>query len=106
LADGLSRRIVTPEQIDALANMLTEEPQLTIEQAVERLSLKPATEEEISLLIKQQLKSQDLTKLQKDETYKKIMIPRIVGAVLKAVHYSVEGKKVAEQVHALIRKGR
>ena len=106
LADGLSRRIVTPEQIDALANMLTEEPQLTIEQAVERLSLKPATEEEISLLIKQQLKSQDLTKLQKDETYKKIMIPKIIGAVLKAVHYSVEGKKVAEQVHALIRKGR
>jgi len=106
LAEGLSRKLMTPEQIDPLANMLSEEPQLTIEQAVEKLVLKPATEEEISLLIKQQLKSQDLEKLRTDETYRRIMIPKAVGAVLKAVHYSAEGKKVAEQVRALIRKGR
>ena len=105
LAKALSRKFITPEQIDTLVNTLAEEPQLTIEQAVEKLSLKPVTEEEINRLIQQQLKAQDLTKLQTDETYRKIMIPKIVGEVLKAANYSVEGMKVTEQINNIIRKG-
>jgi glutamyl-tRNA(Gln) amidotransferase subunit E len=105
LADALSRNLVTSRQVDLLANTFAEEPEATVDQAVERLSLKPVTEEELNLLIQQQLGSQDMARLQRDEAYRKIAIPKIVGAVLQAAQYSVEGKKVAEQVNVLIRKG-
>jgi len=106
LAEALSRKLIIPEQIDPIVNILAKEPNLSIEQAVRKHSPKHATKTEISELIQQQLGSQDLKKLRKDETYRKIMIPKIVGAVLKAVNHSVEGKGIAEQVETLIRKGR
>ena len=106
IAEGLTRKLVIPEQIDTFANILAKEPQLTIEQAVNRISIRPVTEDELNSLIQQQLKSQNLTKLQKDETYRNIMIPKIVGAVLKAVNHSVEGKKIAEQIQTIIHEGK
>jgi len=106
IAEGLTRKLVIPEQIDTFANILAKEPQLTIEQAINRISIKPVTEDKLNSLIQQQLKSQNLTKLQKDETYRNIMIPKIVGAVLKAVNHSVEGKKIAEQIQTIIHEGK
>jgi len=105
LAEITSRKLITPEQIDTLANTLAKEPQLTVEQAVEKLSLKLVNEEEINSLIQQQLKAHDLTRLQTDETHRKIVVPKIVGEVLKAANYSVEGKKVVERINNIIRKG-
>jgi glutamyl-tRNA(Gln) amidotransferase subunit E len=106
LAESLSHKLIIAEQTDTLANILTKDPKLTVQQAVERFSLKRAAEREVSLLIRRQLKMQDMAKLRKDETYRNIMIPKIVGAVLKAVNYSVEGKKVAKQVQTLIHGGK
>lgn len=106
IAEGLSRKLLIPEQIDMLVDVLAKKPTLTIEQAVTRLSLKPVTKEEINRLVQQQLKLQNLRRLQKDKTYRNIMVPKIVGAVLKAVNYSVEGKKIAEKVQTLIRRGK
>jgi len=106
LAEALSHKLVIPEQIDPLVNVLAKEPNLPIEQAIKKCSPKRATESEINRLIQQQLDSQDLTKLRENETYRKIMIPKIVGAVLKAVNHSVEGKKIAKQVETLIHDGR
>jgi len=102
LAEALSRKLIIPEQIDPIVNTLAKEPNLSIEQAVKKYSPKPATKPEIGKLIQQQLKSQDLKKLRKNKTYRKIMIPKIVGAVLKAVNHSVEGRKIAKQVEMLI----
>ena len=106
LAEGLSRKLIIPEQMDTLADTLAKEPALPAEQAVKRFSLKPVAEEEISRIIQQRLKAHDMTKLQKDEAYRKFMVPKIVGEVLKAVNYSVEGKKIAEQVQTLIHEGK
>jgi glutamyl-tRNA(Gln) amidotransferase subunit E len=106
LAEALSRKLIIPEQIDPIVNILAKKPNLSIEQAIKKYSPKPATESEINKLIQQQLNSQDLTKLRENETYRKIMIPKIVGAVLKAVNHSVEGKKIAEQVETLIHNRR
>jgi Glu-tRNA(Gln) amidotransferase subunit E-like FAD-binding protein len=105
LAEALSRKVIVPEQIDALVNILVKEPNLSIEQVVKKDSLKPPTKSEIHTLVQQQLESQDLTKLRRNKTYRKITIPKIVGAVLQAANHSVEGKKVAKQVETLILKG-
>jgi glutamyl-tRNA(Gln) amidotransferase subunit E len=102
LAEALSRKLIIPEQLDPLVNILAKEPTLSIEQAVKKHSLRPPTGSEINKLIQQQLETRDLTKLRRNETYRKIMIPRIVGAVLQVVNHSVEGKKVAKQIEALI----
>jgi glutamyl-tRNA(Gln) amidotransferase subunit E len=106
LAEALSRKLIIPEQVDLLVNILAKEPNLSIEQAAKEYSLKPATGSEVNKLIRQQLKSLDLKKLRKNATYRKIMIPKIVGAVLQAVNHSVEGKKVAKQVETLIHNRR
>ncbi len=106
IAEGLSRKLLNPQQIDALANVLAEEPRLTIEQTIERMSIKPVTEDEINNLIQKQLKSQDLANLRQNELYRKIMIPKIVGEILKTVNYSVEGRKIAKQVQTLISGGK
>lgn len=105
LAEALSRKVIIPEQIDALVNILVKEPNLSIEQVVKKDSLKPPTRSEIDTLVQRQLESQDLTKLRRNKTYRKITIPKIVGAVLQAANHSVEGKKVAKQVETLILKG-
>jgi glutamyl-tRNA(Gln) amidotransferase subunit E len=102
LAESLSQRLIIPEQVDTLADILTKEPTLTAEQAVKRLSIKPVTKREINLLIQKQLKMQNLSKLRKDKTYRNIMIPKIVGEVLKAANYSVAGKKIADEIQTLI----
>jgi glutamyl-tRNA(Gln) amidotransferase subunit E len=106
LAEALSRKLIVPDQIDPVVDILAKKPHLSIEQAVKKCVPEWATESEISKLIQQQLKLQDLTKLRKNKTYRRIMIPKIVGAVLKAVNHSVEGKKIAEQVETLIRNGK
>jgi glutamyl-tRNA(Gln) amidotransferase subunit E len=102
LAEALSRKLIIPEQIDLVVDILAKKPHLSIEQAVKKCAPKRATESDISKQIQQQLSSQDLTKLRKNKTYRKIMIPKIVGAVLKAVNHSVEGKRITEQVEKLI----
>jgi glutamyl-tRNA(Gln) amidotransferase subunit E len=102
LAEALSRKLMIPEQLDLIVNILAEEPTLSVEQAVRKHLLKPATKSEIHKLIQQQLKSQNLSKLRRNETYRKIMIPKIVGAVLQAINHSVEGKKIAKQVETFI----
>jgi len=106
LAEALSRKLIVTEQTDKVADILAQDPSLTTKQIVKALHLKPVTKSELNRLIQQQLSSQDIAKLQTDETYRKIMIPKIVGAVLKKINYSVEGKTVAEKIQALIRNGR
>jgi glutamyl-tRNA(Gln) amidotransferase subunit E len=105
LAEALSRKVIIPEQVDAIVNILAKEPDLSIEHALKKHQLKPPTILEVDKLIHQQLKSRSLTKLRRNKTYRKIMIPKIVGAVLQAVNHSVEGKIIAKQVETLILKG-
>jgi glutamyl-tRNA(Gln) amidotransferase subunit E len=106
LAEALSRKLILPEQIDKVANILAENPSLTTKKIVKALRFKSVTKSELNRLIQQQLNSQDVAKLRTDETYRKMMIPRLVGALLKKINYSVEGKTVAEKIQALIRNGR
>jgi glutamyl-tRNA(Gln) amidotransferase subunit E len=105
LAEALSRKVIIPEQVDAIVNILAKEPDLSIEHALKKHQLKPPTILGVDKLIHQQLKSRSLTKLRRNKTYRKIMIPKIVGAVLQAVNHSVEGKIIAKQVETLILKG-
>jgi glutamyl-tRNA(Gln) amidotransferase subunit E len=105
LAEALSHKLLIPEQIDLIVNIVAKKPELPIEQAIEKCTPKHATEPEISRLIQQQLKSQDVARLRKNKTYRNIMIPKIVGAVLKAVNHSVEGRRIAKQVETQVLKG-
>jgi glutamyl-tRNA(Gln) amidotransferase subunit E len=106
LAEALSRKLILPEQIDKVANILAQKPSLAIKQIVKALRFKSITKPELNRLIQQQLCSQDMARLHTDETYRKIMIPKIVGAVVKKINYSVEGKTVAEKIQTIIRNGR
>jgi len=104
LAEALSRKTVIPEQIDAFIDLFAQEPKLTIEQALTKLHIKPVSEKELDSLIQQQLKLYDQTKLRTDEAYRKIAIPRMVGAILKNINYNVQGNRIADRITNLVSK--
>jgi len=104
LAESLSRKAIIPEQVDLLIDIFAEEPNFTIEQALKKLHVASFSEKELDSLIRQQLKLHDQTKLRTDEPYRKIVIPKMVGAILKTTNYSVQGKKVADKINNLIQE--
>jgi glutamyl-tRNA(Gln) amidotransferase subunit E len=105
-AQGLSRKLATPEQIDSLIAILAEEPNLSIEEAVKKLGVSSITEAELKNIILQRLTLFDSSRILSDEAYRKLAVPRIVGEVLKSVNYSVRGEKVVEEILALISQWR
>jgi Glu-tRNA(Gln) amidotransferase subunit E-like FAD-binding protein len=89
-----------------LIEILAEEPNLSIEEAVKKLGVSSITEAELKNIILQRLTLFDSSRILSDEAYRKLAVPRIVGEVLKSVNYSVRGEKVVEEIHALISQGR
>jgi hypothetical protein len=58
----------------------------------------------LELLIAKQLELYDMSRLRSEEAYRKLMVPKIVGEVLRSTNHSVSGKGVANRVCALIMK--
>jgi Glu-tRNA(Gln) amidotransferase subunit E-like FAD-binding protein len=102
LGRTLSQKLITPEQIDSLAEIFTEEPNVTIEEAVKKLCIAEISNSELDKLVLEQLEAYETSKLSSDEAYRKYAVPKIVGEVLKSVDYSVTGENVVKRIHALI----
>ena len=102
LAEGLSRKIVIPEQIDSLINVFAKQPNLDIEEAKGKLGISRVGKAELNKLIKQKLRFFDEAKIRSDRSYRKFVTVKIVGEVLKTVNYSVSGRTVAEKIEDLI----
>jgi glutamyl-tRNA(Gln) amidotransferase subunit E len=103
LAEGLSRKLTIPEQVDTLAEILAEKPSLTLEQALKKLGVPQTSDQKLKDIVLQKLNSFDRHRLLTDRTYRKLTVPKIAGEVLKSVKYSVTGKTVAKMINALIK---
>jgi len=103
IAESLSRRLMTLRQVDQFVEILAKEPDLTTEEATKRLHLKRVTDAELDKLVKKQLDAYDSHKLRIDAAYRERVVAKAVGEVLKAISYSVEGKKVMNMVKAAIK---
>lgn len=104
LGKTLSKKLITPEQIDSLANMFTEEQNITIEEAVKRLCITKISNAKLDRLVSKKLGLYEPSKLSSDEAYREHVVPKIVGEVLKSVDYSVTGENVMKRIHALLEK--
>jgi glutamyl-tRNA(Gln) amidotransferase subunit E len=102
LAEALSCKLIIPEQIDPLISIFAKEPDLTIEEALKELGVSSVAEAELSRLIQQKLRVFDEARIRSDKDYRKIVIPNVVGEVLKAVNHSVSGKEIVKKIHTLI----
>ncbi len=102
LAEALSRKIIIPEQIESLVEILSAQPTLDIEQARKKLSIPRAGRTRLDALIKRGLRSFDASKIRSDKSYRRVATAKIVGEVLKAVNYSISGKTIAEKVGDLM----
>jgi len=102
LARGLSRKIIIPEQIEPLADILSAQPNLDIEQARKKLGVPRVGKTRLDGLIKQRLHSFDAAKIRSDTDYRKLVTVKIVGEVLKAVNYSISGSTIVKRVDDLI----
>jgi glutamyl-tRNA(Gln) amidotransferase subunit E len=103
LAEALSHKLIIPEQTDPLIEIFAKEPNLTIQEALAKLHISHVPDEKLNKLILRQLNKSDRAKLLTDETYRKHMLPKMVGEILKAVNHSVEGKKILEKIQAMIK---
>lgn len=104
LAEGLSRKLVTLQQVDLLTEVFDKEPDLTIEEAAKRLHARHVTEAELDKLIRKQLDAYDGHRIRSDKIYRKRAVPKMVGEVLNAVGYSVEGSRIADKIEAMLKK--
>jgi glutamyl-tRNA(Gln) amidotransferase subunit E len=102
LAEGLSQKIIVPEQVDSLIDIFAEQPSLSIEEAVQKLGVSRVSEAELNKIVLQKLQLFDEDKMRSDENYRILVKPKIVGEVLKVVNHSVSGKRIAEKIDALI----
>jgi len=102
LAKGLSSKLIIPEQIDLLTEIFTKEPKLSIDEAAKKIAVTVLEGKALDRLIFQKLDPFDKNKMRSDEAYRSVVIPKIVGEVLKSVNHSIEGKAVMERIHALI----
>jgi len=104
LAEAISKKQTTPQQIDLLVKIFAKEPNLTIEDAVKRIQARRVSHAEVDNLILKQMNNFDPSRIRSDQVYRNIAIPKIAGAVLKLINHSVEGRQVAERVQALIER--
>jgi glutamyl-tRNA(Gln) amidotransferase subunit E len=101
LAEGFSKKLISRQQVEALIQILAEEPELSIKQAVKELAISRVTHAELDSIIQERLSLFEVSKIVSDPVYRKRVVPKIVGEVLKSVNYSVEGKIIAKRVQAL-----
>jgi glutamyl-tRNA(Gln) amidotransferase subunit E len=102
LADGLSRNLIIPEQIASITKVFDIEPRLLIDEALTRLQIPHLTQEQFATLVLQKLSIFDLEKARSDEVYRKHVVPKVVGEVMKATNRSVPGKTVARKIRELL----
>jgi glutamyl-tRNA(Gln) amidotransferase subunit E len=101
LAEGFSKKLISRQQVEALIQILAEEPELSIKQAVKELAISRVTHAELDSIIQERLSLFEASKIVSDPVYRKRVVPKIVGEVLKSVNYSVEGKMIVKRVQAL-----
>lgn len=104
LAEGLSHKLVTLQQVDLLTEIFDKEPNLTVEEAAKRLHIRRIPEAELDKLIRKQLDVYNCDRIRSDKIYRKHTVPKMVGEVLKAVGYSVEGGRIADKIEAMLKK--
>ena len=102
MAEALSRRLIIAEQVERLMDIFAKEPSLTIKEALSQLDVPSIKETELNKMILQKLEAFDITRIQSDKNYRKLVIPKIAGEVLKSVKHSIPGKKVAEKIQVLL----
>jgi Glu-tRNA(Gln) amidotransferase subunit E-like FAD-binding protein len=102
IAEGLSKKLTLQEQIDQLIEIFAREPNLTIKQAIKKLEPKLISESELDKITLEKMRLFDIGKVFSDEAYRKLVVPKIVGEILKALNYSLEGKRVVEKINNLI----
>jgi glutamyl-tRNA(Gln) amidotransferase subunit E len=102
LAEELSGKRVTLQQAETLAEILAKESGITFERALKELKARKVSEAEIEKTILRHFERFDANRIRSDQVYRKVAVPKVVGAVLEALNHSIEGRQVLEKVQTLI----
>jgi glutamyl-tRNA(Gln) amidotransferase subunit E len=104
LAEGLSRKLLTYQQINMFLEVLKKEPKLSVKEALLKIGASPPPPAEVDRLISSELSLCDLPKVLSDDGYRNLVIPKVVGNVLRSVNFKVEGSEIAKKIQALLRE--
>ena len=102
LASLVSSKLINSNQIDLILYVSGKLSARSIRQMAKKLSDLHFSDSEIKALILKQLESFDASKIRSNREYRRFVLAKIAGAVLKAISYSVRGEVVLEQIKSLV----
>lgn len=105
LAMELSSKRITLQQAESLAEILAQKPEPTFEQVLKELGARKPSEAQLRKMILRHLERFDAERIRSDPAYRKVTMPKIVGAVLEDVYHSIEGRHILEEIQTLTQQG-
>jgi hypothetical protein len=85
---------------------MSKDSSLSVKDAVDKSHVPRLPDKELIGIILQKINLFDKDKILSDETYRSYATPKIVGEVLKAVNYSLEGEEILLKLNKLVAERR
>jgi glutamyl-tRNA(Gln) amidotransferase subunit E len=104
IAEALEKREIIAEQISAVIEILLENPNLSSTELKAKLNTKQIPINELEEIILTRLKEFKYIPSERDDRYTDVLLPKIIGVLLKDVGHAYSGEYLVEAVRHVISK--
>jgi Glu-tRNA(Gln) amidotransferase subunit E-like FAD-binding protein len=104
IAEGLEKKDIIAEQIGISLKILLENPNLTSTEVKAKLGTRQIPINELEEMILSKLKEFRYAPSGQDERYSDLLVPKVVGVIIKDVGYAYSGEYLVEAVRHVISK--
>jgi Glu-tRNA(Gln) amidotransferase subunit E-like FAD-binding protein len=104
IAKSLEKREIITEQIEDVIKILLENPNLTSSEIKARLGTKQVPLNELEEIIVKKLKELNFNPKNTDEEYRDILVPKVVGLIIKDIGHAFSGEYLVETVRHVFSK--
>jgi len=103
-AKALADELIFQTHINDFIKILNKNPKLNTKDIIEKLAIPKLSYNELNNIILSKIEKYDKNKLKSDVSYRKFILPKIIGAVLKEIKYSEPGKKIAKKIEIILKE--
>ncbi len=104
IAEWLEKKDIIAEQISILLKILLENPNFTSSEIKAKLGTRQIPINELEEMILSKLKEFNFIPSTQDERYSDLLVPKVVGVIIKDVGYAFSGEYLVEAVRHVISK--
>jgi len=104
IAEWLEKKEIIAEQISIILKILLENPDLTATEVKAKLGTRQIPINELEEMILSKLRELKFVPSEQDERYSDLLVPKVVGVIIKDVGYAFSGEYLVEAVRHVISK--